>query len=99
MLWLPPHRRWLEAHGKSRNRPMKLKKKIVVLPGDGIGPEVARAAVSVLQECAREFGHEFDVTEMPVGGAAIDKTGNPLPDETLEACRKADAVFLGAVGG
>ena len=78
---------------------MKLKKKIVVLPGDGIGPEVARAAVSVLQECAREFGHEFDVTEMPVGGAAIDKTGIPLPDETLEACRKADAVFLGAVGG
>jgi 3-isopropylmalate dehydrogenase len=78
---------------------MKLKKKIVILPGDGIGPEVARAAVSVLQECAREFGHQFEVTEMPVGGAAIDKTGGPLPDETLEACRKADAVFLGAVGG
>jgi 3-isopropylmalate dehydrogenase len=78
---------------------MKLKKKIVILPGDGIGPEVARAAVSVLEECAREFGHQFDVSEMPVGGAAIDKIGNPLPDETLEACRKADAVFLGAVGG
>lgn len=78
---------------------MKLKKKIVVLPGDGIGPEVARAAVNVLQECAREFGHQFDVTEMPVGGAAIDQTGNPLPNETLEACRKADGVFLGAVGG
>ncbi len=78
---------------------MKLKKKIVILPGDGIGPEVARAAVSVLQECAREFGHQFDVMEMPVGGAAIDKTGNPLPEETLNACRKADAVFLGAVGG
>lgn len=78
---------------------MKLKKKIVLLPGDGIGPEVARAAASVLQECAREFGHQFDTVEMPIGGAAIDKTGNPLPDETLEACRKADAVFLGAVGG
>jgi len=78
---------------------MKLKKKIVILPGDGIGPEVARAAVSVLEECAREFGHQFDISEMPVGGAAIDKIGNPLPDETLEACRKADAVFLGAVGG
>ena len=78
---------------------MKLKKKIVVLPGDGIGPEVARAAVTVLQECAREFGHQFDVVDMPVGGAAIDKTGEPLPQETLEACRKADAVFLGAVGG
>jgi 3-isopropylmalate dehydrogenase len=78
---------------------MKLKKSIVILPGDGIGPEVARAAVTVLQECAREFGHHFDVAEMPLGGAAIDKTGNPLPEETLEACRKADAVFLGAVGG
>ena len=78
---------------------MKLKKEIVILPGDGIGPEVARAAVSVLEECAREFGHQFDISEMPVGGAAIDKIGNPLPDETLEACRKADAVFLGAVGG
>src|SRR5580693_3571632 len=78
---------------------MKLKKKIVILPGDGIGPEVARAAVSVLQECAREFGHHFDVVEMAVGGTAIDKTGSPLPNETLEACRKADAVFLGAVGG
>jgi 3-isopropylmalate dehydrogenase len=78
---------------------MKLKKKIVILPGDGIGPEVARAAVSVLQECAREFGHHFDVVEMAVGGTAIDKTGSPLPEETLEACRKADAVFLGAVGG
>jgi 3-isopropylmalate dehydrogenase len=78
---------------------MKLKKKIVLLPGDGIGPEVARAAANVLQECAREFGHQFDMVEMPIGGAAIDKTGNPLPNETLEACRKADAVFLGAVGG
>lgn len=78
---------------------MKLKKKIVLLPGDGIGPEVARAAANVLQECAREFGHQFDVVEMPIGGAAIDKTGNPLPNETLDTCRKADAVFLGAVGG
>jgi len=78
---------------------MKLKKKIVLLPGDGIGPEVARAAASVLQECAREFGHQFEVVELPVGGTAIDKAGNPLPNETLDACRKADAVFLGAVGG
>jgi 3-isopropylmalate dehydrogenase len=78
---------------------MKLKKKIVLLPGDGIGPEVTKAAASVLQECAREFQHEFEMIEMPIGGAAIDKAGNPLPAETLEACRKADAVFLGAVGG
>jgi 3-isopropylmalate dehydrogenase len=78
---------------------MKLKKSIVFLPGDGIGPEVARAAAAVLQECAREFGHQFDMTELPIGGAAIDKTGSPLPIQTLDACRKADAIFLGAVGG
>ena len=78
---------------------MKLKKTIVLLPGDGIGPEVTRSAANVLQECAREFHHQFTFVEMPVGGAAIDKTGAPLPNETLDACRKADAVFLGAVGG
>lgn len=78
---------------------MKLKKTVVLLPGDGIGPEVARAAAGVLQECAREFHHQFDLMEMPIGGAAIDETGNPLPNETLDACRKADAVLLGAVGG
>src|SRR5277367_3430028 len=76
-----------------------MKKTIVLLPGDGIGPEVTRAAATVLRECAQEFDHQFDFVEMPVGGAAIDAAGNPLPDETLEACRKADAVFLGAVGG
>ncbi len=78
---------------------MKLKKKIVLLPGDGIGPEVTKAAASVLQECAREFQHQFEMIEMSIGGSAIDKAGTPLPNETLDACRKADAVFLGAVGG
>jgi 3-isopropylmalate dehydrogenase len=78
---------------------MKLKKDVVLLPGDGIGPEVARAGANVLRECAREFGHQFEIVELPIGGAAIDKAGNPLPNETLDACRKADAVFLGAVGG
>ena len=78
---------------------MKVKKKIVLLPGDGIGAEVTRAAASVLQECAREFQHQFEMAEMPIGGSAIDKTGVPLPNETLDACRAADAVFLGAVGG
>ena len=78
---------------------MKLKKNIVFLPGDGIGPEVARAARVVLQECGREFGHQFELSEMLIGGAAIDKAGNPLPNEILDACRKADAIFLGAVGG
>jgi 3-isopropylmalate dehydrogenase len=76
-----------------------MKKTIVLLPGDGIGPEVTRAAAAVLRECAHEFSHEFEMHEFPIGGAAIDATGTPLPAETLDACRKADAVFLGAVGG
>ena len=76
-----------------------MKKNIVLLPGDGIGPEVTRAAAAVLRECAHEFSHQFDMHEFPIGGAAIDATGTPLPAETLDVCRKADAVFLGAVGG
>ena len=76
-----------------------MKKTIVLLPGDGIGPEVTRAAATVLRECAHEFNHDFELHEYPLGGAAIDAKGTPLPNETLEACRKADAVFLGAVGG
>src|SRR2546427_12254066 len=75
-----------------------LKKIIVMLPGDGIGPEVFRAAAGILGECAHEFGHHFDLPEYPLGGAAIDAKGVPLPAETLEACRKANAVLLGAVG-
>src|SRR3989442_5367115 len=76
-----------------------LKKTIVLLPGDGIGPEVIRAAAGILRECAHEFGHHFDLPEYPLGGAAIDAKGVPLPAETLEACQKANAVLLGAVGG
>ncbi len=76
-----------------------MKKNIVLLPGDGIGPEVTRAAATVLRECGQEFSHHFEMHEYPIGGAAIDATGTPLPNETLDACRKADAVFLGAVGG
>src|SRR5437868_9179043 len=76
-----------------------MKKTIVLLPGDGIGPEVTRAAVTVLREAAHEFHHQFEFQEYPIGGTAIDATGTPLPKETIDACRKADAVFLGAVGG
>jgi 3-isopropylmalate dehydrogenase len=76
-----------------------MKKTIVLLPGDGIGPEVTRAAATVLRECAHEFHHQFDFEEHAVGGAAIDVTATPLPNATLDACKKADAVFLGAVGG
>ena len=72
---------------------------IVVLPGDGIGPEVTAEAVSCLEQLSsqRDFGLHF--TEYDFGGVAIDRHGDPLPAETLEACRKADAVLLGAVGG
>lgn len=76
-----------------------MQKRIVLLPGDGIGPEVTRAAALVLRECGQEFSHQFEFQEFPIGGAAIDATGAPLSHETLDACRKADAVFLGAVGG
>src|SRR5205814_1754895 len=68
-----------------------MKKKIVLLAGDGIGPEVTRAATGILRETAQEFSHEFEFVELPLGGAAIDATGTPLPNETLDACRKAGA--------
>lgn len=72
---------------------------IVLLPGDGIGPEVVGGAVEVLQEVATAFGHEFTMREYPVGGCAIDDYGVALPEDTLSACREADAILLGAVGG
>jgi 3-isopropylmalate dehydrogenase len=72
---------------------------IVVLPGDGIGPEVTAAAVEVLRAVAQRYGHRFGFEEHLIGGAGIDAAGAPLPVATLEAARKADAVLLGAVGG
>ena len=72
---------------------------ILVLPGDGIGPEVTAAAVSVLQAIANRYGHEFSFHQHLIGGAAIDATGEPLPQATLDAAKNADAVLLGAVGG
>jgi 3-isopropylmalate dehydrogenase len=77
----------------------ELRKTIAVLPGDGIGPEVTSAAVQVLRDCTAAFGHQFEFRELLFGGAAIDRTGVPLPDETLAACRFADAILLGAIGG
>ncbi|MDM8529660.1 3-isopropylmalate dehydrogenase [Anaerolineales bacterium HSG25] len=73
--------------------------KITLLPGDGIGPEVVAEAVKVLNAIGEKFGHTFEYTEMLAGGIAIDETGNPMPDETISACKAADAVLLGAVGG
>jgi 3-isopropylmalate dehydrogenase len=76
-----------------------MKANIVVLPGDGIGPEVTAAAVAVLRAVANRYRHEFSFSEHLIGGAAIDATGEPLPAATLDAARKADAILLGAVGG
>lgn len=73
--------------------------RIVLLPGDGIGPEVIREARRVLEAVAERGAHRFHFEEHLIGGIAIDRTGDPLPASTLEACRAADVVLLGAVGG
>jgi len=72
--------------------------KIVTLPGDGIGPEVVTEGVKALQAVADRYDHRFTFEEALIGGCAIAATGSPLPEETLDACRQADAVFMGAVG-
>ncbi len=72
---------------------------IALLPGDGIGPDVTRSAREVLDTVARQFDHKFRFDEQLIGGVAIDETGDPLPAATIDSCGKADAVFLGAVGG
>lgn len=73
--------------------------KICVMPGDGIGPEIVAQGLKVLEKIGEKFGHEFEVEEALIGGIAIDEKGVPLPDETVKACKSADAVLLGAVGG
>ncbi len=72
---------------------------LVLLPGDGIGPEVVSQATRVLESIAARFHHQFHFSSHLLGGIAIDQTGDPLPDVTLDACRKSDAILLGAVGG
>jgi len=72
---------------------------IVLLPGDGIGPEVVFATRRVLEAVAAKFDHRLQMKEHLIGGIAIDSCGNPLPNETLQACQEADAILLGAVGG
>ena len=73
--------------------------KIVVIPGDGIGKEITDAAVKVLQAADKKFGLDLQYTYKDAGGTAYDRYGKPLPEETLAACREADAVLFGAVGG
>ncbi len=75
-----------------------MKKKIAILPGDGIGPEVIHQAVKVLDMIGSVYGHEFEYHKGLVGAVAIDETGNPFPNETLELLRSVDAVLFGAIG-
>jgi 3-isopropylmalate dehydrogenase len=72
---------------------------IVLLPGDGVGPEVTGATKRVLEAVASRFGHSFRFSEYLIGGCAIDASGTALQEDTLEACKASDAVLLGAVGG
>lgn len=76
-----------------------MKKKIAVLKGDGIGPEIVNEGLKVLSKIASKYGHEFETKELLFGGASIDEYGVPLTDETLDICKASDAVLLGAVGG
>ncbi|MEI6874917.1 MAG: 3-isopropylmalate dehydrogenase [Spirochaetota bacterium] len=73
--------------------------RIATIPGDGIGPDVVREALAVLEAVGRRFGRDFEFSTHLMGGCAIDATGLPLPPETLAACKASDAVLLGAVGG
>jgi 3-isopropylmalate dehydrogenase len=75
-----------------------LAKRIAVLPGDGIGPEVCNEAIKVLEAVSERFGHHFELNVQLMGACAIDATGDPLPDATLQACFEADAILLGAIG-
>lgn len=73
--------------------------KIAVVRGDGIGPEVVKETIKVLDKIEKKYNHKFEYTDVLAGGAAIDETGKCLPDETIEICKASDAVLLGAVGG
>ncbi len=76
-----------------------MEKNIAVIRGDGIGPEIVNEALLVLDKIAELYGHKFAYTDVDMGGCAIDKHGDPLPEEMLERCLKSDSVLLGAVGG
>ena len=76
-----------------------MKKKVAVLKGDGIGPEIVTEALKVLKKIGEKYGHEFETEELLFGGASIDAYGEPLTDEVLNKCKASDAVLLGAVGG
>ncbi len=72
---------------------------IAVIKGDGIGPEIVEGAQTVLDAVSGKYGHKFNYTDVYMGGCAIDKFGEPLPQKTIDICKKSDSVLLGAVGG
>ena len=76
-----------------------MEKNIAVIRGDGIGPEIVNEAIKVLNKIGEVYGHKFNYTDVFMGGCAIDKYGDPLPQEMLDICLKSDSVLLGAVGG
>lgn len=76
-----------------------MNKKIAVIKGDGIGPEIVTEAMKVLDKVADKFGHKFEYTQLLMGGCSIDANGVPLTDETIEACKASDAVLMGSIGG
>lgn len=76
-----------------------MNKKITVLAGDGIGPEIVAEAIKTLEKVAEKFGHRFEYTYVDIGGCSIDKYGVPITEEGMKKCRESDAVLLGAVGG
>ena len=76
-----------------------MKTNIVLIPGDGIGPEIVSAAKKVLDRVCQKFGHDFQYREALLGGASIDACGIPLTDETIAAAKSADAVLMGSIGG
>ncbi len=78
---------------------MKKQCKILALPGDGIGPEIMKAAIEVLKAIEKKYDVNFEIKEGLIGGSAIDATGEPLPEETLKLAKESDAVLLAAVGG
>ena len=78
---------------------MTKQRHVAVLPGDGIGPEIVEEGVKVMKQAGEQFGYHFQVDFGLIGGSAVDRVQNPLPTETLQICREADAVLLGAVGG
>ena len=89
----------MDARSLARSGGVAMSARVIVLPGDGVGPEVTAQALSVLELVCDQADIDLHVREMLIGGRAVDETNSPLPDDTLAACKEADAVLFGACGG